>query len=85
MHINKRALSVSAVSLVVTFGVVSLVVAATSFAGQGTVSFDSIQIGRTGVGGVTYFNGSIANNTKASNGADQPIAIADRPGGTRGA
>lgn len=45
MHINKRALSVTAVSMVVTFGVASLVVAATSFAGQGTVSFDSIKIG----------------------------------------
>lgn len=77
MHINKRALSISAVSLVVTFGVVSAVVAATSFAGQGKVTFDSIQVGQAGVGGVTYFNGSILNNTKNAKGADNPVTIAD--------
>lgn len=77
MHINKRALSVSAVSMVVTFAVVSVVVAGTSFAGQGTVSFDSIKVGQEGVGGVTYFNGSIINNTKNSKGADNPVTLAD--------
>ncbi|MBP6965779.1 MAG: hypothetical protein KBC96_15400 [Armatimonadetes bacterium] len=77
MRINTRALSVFAVSLVATLSVVSVVVAGTSFAGQGTISFDSIKVGQEGVGGVTYFNGSIINNTKNAKGADNPVTLAD--------
>lgn len=54
----------------------TVVTAASSFSGQGTVAFDSIRVGKQGEGGVTYFNGSIVNVT-TTNGADNPITFGD--------
>jgi hypothetical protein len=64
------------VSVVAIFLLAGFSYAATSFLGQGTVDFDSIRIGREGVGGVTFFNGSIINQT-TNNGIDNPITFAD--------
>ncbi|MFH2105052.1 MAG: hypothetical protein ABII72_02330, partial [Parcubacteria group bacterium] len=41
-----------------------------------TVIAPSIKIGAEGVGGVTFFNGSIVNST-TSDGADNPVTLAD--------
>lgn len=50
--------------------------AAVNYFGQGNVSFDSITVGKAGVGGVTYFNGTMVNQT-SSGGVDNPITIGD--------
>lgn len=42
----------------------------------GTGIFDSIKIGKQGTGGVTFFNGSIINNT-TTDGVDNPVTFAD--------
>ncbi len=44
---------------------------------NGTGSFDSIKIGKQGVGGVTFFNGSIINATTGANNYNNPITFAD--------
>lgn len=44
---------------------------------NGTLLVDSIKVGSQGVGGVTYFNGSIVNSTTDSNNADNPITFGD--------
>jgi len=44
--------------------------------GEGTAEFDSIKIGQQGIGGVTYFNGSIVNNT-SSGGVLNPVTFGD--------
>lgn len=43
---------------------------------NGTGRFDSIYIGKQGVGGVTFFNGTIVNST-TDNGADNPVTFGD--------
>src|SRR3990167_7786772 len=46
---------------------------------QGTTNWfkKGITIGQQGSGGVTYFNGSIVNNTTDSNGKDNPVTFGD--------
>lgn len=44
---------------------------------NGTLLVDSIKVGAQGVGGVTYFNGTIANGTTNTNNTDNPITIGD--------
>src|SRR5574340_276594 len=39
--------------------------------------YDTLTIGRQGVGGVTYFNGTMKNNTTGTGGADNPVTIGD--------
>jgi hypothetical protein len=38
--------------------------------------YDTLTIGKQGTGGVTYFNGTMKNNT-TTNGADNPVTIGD--------
>ena len=42
-----------------------------------TAQFDSIYVGKQGVGGVTFFNGTIINNTTDDNGNNLPITFGD--------
>lgn len=43
-----------------------------------TARFDSIYVGKQGVGGVTFFNGTIINNTTdVDTGADMPVTFGD--------
>ncbi len=44
---------------------------------KGAMQFDSVRVGRQGTGGVTYFNGSIINNTTGTGGADIPVTFGD--------
>ncbi len=43
----------------------------------GVGQFDSLRVGSQGVGGVTYFNGSIVNSTTGTGGADNPVTFGD--------
>ena len=43
---------------------------------DGTMIFDSIKVGAQDVGGVTFFNGTIVNDTTTS-GADNPVTFGD--------
>lgn len=43
---------------------------------EGTMKLKSVMIGEQGVGGVTYFNGSIVNNTTESS-VDNPVTFGD--------
>ncbi|MFH1598528.1 MAG: hypothetical protein ABIB97_05720 [Patescibacteria group bacterium] len=67
------SLSVAGVSLLTCVGIVY----AASFTGEGTVPFDSIRIGQQGVGGVTFFNGTIVNETTAEGDIDNPVTFGD--------
>lgn len=44
---------------------------------NGTGRFDSVYIGKQGVGGVTFFNGTIINATVGTDDYNNPITIAD--------
>ncbi len=44
---------------------------------QGTMMFDSIKVGRQGEGGVTFFNGTIINNTTGTGDSDMPVTFGD--------
>lgn len=44
---------------------------------EGTLIVDSIKVGKQGVGGVTFFNGTIVNSTTDENGNDNPITFGD--------
>jgi hypothetical protein len=44
---------------------------------DGTIVVDSLKVGAQGVGGVTFFNGTIINDTKTSTGGDNPVAFGD--------
>ncbi|MFH1598529.1 MAG: hypothetical protein ABIB97_05725 [Patescibacteria group bacterium] len=67
------SIAVTGVSLITCVGIVY----AASFTGEGTVPFDSIRIGQQGVGGVTFFNGTIVNETTAAGDADNPVTFGD--------
>ena len=41
------------------------------------IAVPSLQVGSQGAGGVTFFNGTIINNTTDSEGADQPVTFGD--------
>ncbi|MBU1148552.1 hypothetical protein KKI23_00510 [Patescibacteria group bacterium] len=87
---NKRmiySLAVAGVSLVICTGIVmAATYDITSLLGgtdgdffdvQGTMLFDSIKVGRQGEGGVTFFNGTIINNTTGEGEADMPVTFGD--------
>ncbi|MFH1207269.1 MAG: hypothetical protein V1668_01540 [Patescibacteria group bacterium] len=42
-----------------------------------TVTADSLWVGKQGVGGVTYFNGTIINETTGTGGVDNPVTFGD--------
>ncbi|MFH1598261.1 MAG: hypothetical protein ABIB97_04310 [Patescibacteria group bacterium] len=44
---------------------------------DGTMTFDSVKVGAQGVGGVTFFNGTIINETTTAGGADIPVTFGD--------
>lgn len=44
---------------------------------NGTGIFDSIKVGKQGVGGVTFFNGTIINETTGENDDPVPVTIGD--------
>jgi len=44
---------------------------------NGTGRFDSIYIGKQSTGGVTFFNGTIVNNTTGDNSSDNPVTFGD--------
>lgn len=69
-----RFYSAAAVAAVVLLGIVGY---AQGAYGTGTESFDSIRIGRAGVGGVTFFNGTIVNETTNAAGIDNPVVFGD--------
>lgn len=76
MH-KQRVIYASVVALVVIFGLYGLARSAVGFLGEGTVTFDSIKVGQEGVGGVTFFNGTIVNQTSDSSGKDNPVTFGD--------
>ncbi len=81
------SLAVAGVSLLVCAGVVMAdSYDITAFLGgadgdffdvQGTMMFDSIKVGRQGEGGVTFFNGTIINNTTGTGDSDLPVTFGD--------
>ena len=42
-----------------------------------TGRFNSVYIGKQGVGGVTFFNGTIVNSTKGTNNSNNPVTFGD--------
>lgn len=44
---------------------------------NGTAKFDSIYVGKQGVGGVTFFNGTIVNSTTGEGDSDNPVTFGD--------
>lgn len=44
---------------------------------DGTMNVDSLKVGQQSVGGVTFFNGTIINDTTDSTGADNPVTFGD--------
>ncbi len=83
-----RSLMISGVALFATAGIVAAASTrdVTGLLGgktgdyfdlNGTLLVDSIKVGAQGVGGVTYFNGTIVNSTTGSNNTGNPIAIGD--------
>lgn len=83
-----RGIVVSLVAIVVTSGVVwaATVRDITSRLGgntgdffdlNGTLLVDSIKVGAQGVGGVTFFNGTILNNTTDANNNGIPVTFGD--------
>jgi len=42
-----------------------------------SLTVDSLTVGKQGVGGVTYFNGTIINNTKGTGNSDNPVTFGD--------
>lgn len=78
MNNTQRAIAITVTSLLSALLVGGTVAtAAASFLGEGNVGFDSISVGRQGVGGVTFFNGSIINTTTGNGGVDNPVTFAD--------
>jgi len=87
---NKKffySLAVAGVSLITCVGIVyAATYDVTSIMGgtdgdfydlQGTMMFDSIKVGRQGEGGVTFFNGTIVNNTTGTGDSDLPVTFGD--------
>jgi len=63
-------------------GVAIAVCISAQFAGAAQVIDDSLQVnslkvGQQGVGGVTYFNGTIVNETTGEGGSDNPVTFGD--------
>ncbi len=81
------SLAVAGVSLITCVGIVyAATYDVTSLLGgtdgdffdvQGTMMFDSIKVGRQGEGGVTFFNGTIINNTTGEGDSDIPVTFGD--------
>lgn len=71
---KKTVFSVGTSVLVSTFILAGVAVAATPSAIPGV--FDSLTVGKQGVGGVTFFNGTIVNST-TENGNDNPVTFGD--------
>lgn len=83
-----RGIAVASVALFVTVGVVwaaSLHDITARLGGQtgdyfdlnGSLLTDSLKVGSQGVGGVTFFNGTIINNTTDTDNNDQPVTFGD--------
>lgn len=72
-----RKLTIGLISVAAVFAVMGSTMAATSFVNQGTVEFDSIKVGKQGSGGVTFFNGTVINNTTGVSSSDNPVTIGD--------
>lgn len=89
---RRSILQTTVVSGVSLFALVGVVAAATThdvtrilggktgdyFDVNGTILADSLRIGAQGVGGVTYFNGTIINNTTNSDNTGNPVTIGDK-------
>jgi len=43
----------------------------------GVIEVDSLKVGKQGVGGVTYFNGTIVNETTGDNNENNPVTFGD--------
>jgi len=83
-----RSIVVSAVAIVVTSGIV-WAASVRNITGRlggntgdffdldGTLLVDSIKVGAQGVGGVTFFNGTILNNTTDANNNGIPVTFGD--------
>jgi hypothetical protein len=71
-----RKLLLVCFTVIITVGISTSIVRAFSV-GSGPLEVDSIKIGKQGVGGVTFFNGSIINNTTGKNNFNNPITFAD--------
>jgi hypothetical protein len=52
-------------------------VAGDTFSLEGTLAVGSLHVGSQGTGGVTYFNGTIINNTTGTGGANNPVTFGD--------
>jgi hypothetical protein len=86
----KKSIMTTMVIIVSTLFTVGIVYAATTrnitstlggvsgdtFDLDGTMVLDSLKVGAQGVGGVTFFNGTIVNNTTTS-GSDNPVTFGD--------
>lgn len=79
---KKTIFSVATSTFVTALAVVGVTYAATpaasntSLLNKGTVEVDSLKVGKQDVGGVTFFNGTIVNNT-TSGGAGVPVTFGD--------
>ncbi len=47
------------------------------FSLNGSLSVNSLKVGQQSVGGVTFFNGTVVNNTIDTSGADNPVTFGD--------
>jgi hypothetical protein len=63
-------------TLVVSMVVVASIVLTAGVVKAASAAYDSLTVGSQGVGGVTFFNGSIQNST-TTNSADNPVTFAD--------
>ncbi|MFH1207726.1 MAG: hypothetical protein V1668_03915 [Patescibacteria group bacterium] len=64
-------------SLVIIFIAIASVALTAGVVKAASAVYDTLTIGRQGTGGVTYFNGTMKNNTTGANNADNPVTIGD--------
>ena len=77
MNQRHYVIAVTVVATLVLVAGVGIATAGPSYYGQGGVEFDSIRVGRAGVGGVTFFNGTIVNETEWLPGYGNPVTFGD--------
>lgn len=71
----KKTIPITIIALFITFGI--FYVASADEIISDTLQVDSLKVGKQGVGGVTFFNGTIINDTTNSSGGDNPITFGD--------
>ncbi|MFH1598297.1 MAG: hypothetical protein ABIB97_04495 [Patescibacteria group bacterium] len=73
-----KKIAIICLSVAITTVVCAVAVnAAGKVLGEGTIWVDSIQVGSQGMGGVTWFNGTILNDTTQDDGTNNPVTFGD--------